>query len=455
MKASYSSSSRSARKREATALREDPKAIVTEDVAGEEARSPLELAGLAALAAAGVAWLVLLLGILRHTIFVTNDSLSDYAHVWYVSRQLWHHFRIPIHMPIIGHGQAFAFPYAFIPWLTAGLLRPIFGDWIVTLWLAVGAAGVIVASFWAFPEIRRGWWGACVLVSPVLVASLILGQLPFLWAAALLIVAIGLWRRDLYWPAVIVAGLAQATHAAVVLPLAGLLVLAWLRWEPDPRRLVTAYAISVVIALPAVYFVLASPVTSDASFSSVVVNFFGTLIERAGVVALPILLLALQRHRPRLAPAAFAGLLALNLVFAPVLQTGQAVHALNVSPDTSLMSFINSPDFHPGATYRILRIGDDKVGMYELIQHGAFLDSEFFPESMHQGSFVNADAYAAFLRQREVDNVIIYHNYDQVRATNEHQLLNKLIASPYGGVWAEHAMEADDFDVYVIHRARG
>ena len=115
-------------------------------------------AGRIALGAMAVAWLIGLGFILCHRIFVTNDSLSNYIHVWYVAERLRHGHGVPLHMPVLGHGDAYAFPYGFIPWFSAALLRPIFGDWIVTLWLVVGALGVIATQAWAFPELRGGWW---------------------------------------------------------------------------------------------------------------------------------------------------------------------------------------------------------------------------------------------------------------------------------------------------------
>ena len=62
--------------------------------------------------------------------------------------------------------------------------------------LGAGFVGLVAATFWAFPELRRGWWAVAVLVNPALVEALLLGQLPFLWAAAMLMAAIGCWRRD-------------------------------------------------------------------------------------------------------------------------------------------------------------------------------------------------------------------------------------------------------------------
>ena len=97
------------------------------------------------------AWVVILLLILRNAVFVSDDAISNYGHVWYVSDRIWRFHHIPWSMPVIGHGKALAFPYALVPWLSAALLRPLVGDWIVTLWLVVGTVGLIAAISRALP----------------------------------------------------------------------------------------------------------------------------------------------------------------------------------------------------------------------------------------------------------------------------------------------------------------
>lgn len=146
--------------------------------------------GIVAAIAVGGGWVVVLGMVLRHRIFVSSDTVSNYAHVWFVSRVLVHSHHIPYHMSIIGHGRGLAFPYAFVPWLSAALVRPLLGDWVVTLWLVIGSVGLVAATFWAFPELRRGWLAALVLANPVLIVAPVLGQLPFVWAMAMLLAAI-------------------------------------------------------------------------------------------------------------------------------------------------------------------------------------------------------------------------------------------------------------------------
>jgi hypothetical protein len=406
--------------------------------------------GDAALAATCVAWAVGLGFILGHRIYVTNDSLSNYIHVWYVADRFWHGHGVPLHMPVIGHGDALAFPYGFVPWFSAALLRPLFGDWIVTLWLVVGLLGVVAATWRAFPELRSGWWFAIVLVEPMLVEAPLLGQLPFLWAAAFLLAAIACWRERRTFLATFFLAAAQATHPAVILPIVGVIVLARLRWEARRRQLLAAYAVSLAIAAPAAWMTLASPTVSDVPRATLLGSFFGTVSLRAIVIATPFIALAVKRTPLRRTPAGiFVGLVALNVLLVPIRKNEYAWGALVRTPDTSLERFIASDSFAPGATYRILRAGDGKVGMYQLVRAGARLDSEPFPESIDRRSFGSNVDYIAFLQTRHVQYVIIYDAYDLRYRTNEHELLRGLTGG--ADACARSIVHQDKYDVYEVN----
>ena len=424
-------------------------------------------AGVIALWIVGAGWAVVLLLILRHAVFVSDDSISNYSHVWYVSDRIWRYHNLPWAMPVIGHGKALAFPYAFIPWSSAALLRPLLGDWVVTLWLVVGTIGLIAATFWAFPELRRGWWAAAVLVNPALVVASIIGQLPFLWGASMLVGAVACWRRRRYALAAVLAGLGQATHPAVVLPIGLLLVAFWWRWETDRPRLLRYYALSLIPAIPAAWLVIASPVFVDSSPMVVATAFVGTVAVRSLVLAVPIALVAVQRRfQPTgslsLAPVRIAGgvfvvLLLSNIVLMEPLESTYSWGGLNRRPDTQLMTFIKSSKFEPGATYRILRAHDGKIGMYQLVEHGARLDSEFFPESIARNSWPDVAAYSQFLKNRRVDYVIIFGSYDREWRTNEHDLLRELTNRSAEGcvealVGVRRVTATRAFDVYGIRR---
>ncbi|HKA93516.1 MAG TPA: hypothetical protein VKE97_06905 [Acidimicrobiia bacterium] len=415
----------------------------------------------------GAGWAVVLLLILRQAVFVSDDSVSNYGHVWFVSDRIWRLHHLPWAMPVIGHGKALAFPYAFVPWLSAALLRPLLGDWVVTLWLVLGTVALIGATFWAFPELRRGWWAAAVLVNPAVVVASIIGQLPFLWGASMLVGAVGAWRRRRYALAALLAGLGQATHPAVVLPIGLLLVAFWWRWEPDRAKLLRYYALSLIPAIPAAWLVIASPVFVDSSPVVIATAFIGTVAVRSLVLVVPIALVAVQRRfqsegrrsrsPARIASGFFAMLLLSNIVLMEPLEATYSWGGLNRKPDTHLLSFIKSSHFEPGATYRLLRAHDGKIGMYQLVEHRARLDSEFFPESIARNSWPDVAAYSQFLKNRRVDYVIIFGTYDREWRTNEHDLLRELVnrsAQPcVEGLVAVHRVTATNtFDVYRIRR---
>ena len=405
-------------------------------------------------------WALVLALILGHRVFVTHDSISNYAHVWYVSERLSDAHALPFRMPVIGHGEAYAFPYAFVPWLSAAILRPLLGDWVVTLWLVIGTLGVIGATFWAFPELLEGWGPAAVLANPALVASPIIGQLPFLWAAAFLLAAMGCWRRQRRWEAAVLAGLGQATHPAVVLPLGLALVVGRLWWEPDRRALIRWYAVALLVTLPAALLVFASPVFHDSSRQTIVTAFAETLGVRMVVILIPLILyLVRPLHWRWLAPAAVAAMVVTNVLLVQQRDVASAWSALRRHPNATMLTFIRSDAFVRGATYRVLRAGDSKVGMYQLLQHGGRLDSEFFPESIDIRSWSRREDYTKFLRSRRVDFVIVFPTFDRAYHTNEHRLLDRLVApsSPScaraDGTGAVSVLRRPQYDVYRIQGA--
>jgi hypothetical protein len=49
--------------------------------------------------------------------FFRSDSANDYAHIWYISDQLFHHGRLPLHVANLESGDALTFPYSIAPWM--------------------------------------------------------------------------------------------------------------------------------------------------------------------------------------------------------------------------------------------------------------------------------------------------------------------------------------------------
>jgi hypothetical protein len=243
-----------------------------------------------------------------------------------------------------------------------------------------------------------------------------------------------------------------------VLPIGALLVIGWLRFEPRRRRLLIAYAVSVVVALPAVWLVLQTPAYTDSSLGVKLVNFVETVAPRLLVVVIPIGLVWLRRvARPWMAPLLLVLFVGGSFGLAHQLDTRDAWRDLSKEPERSLVPFIDSAEYRPGLEYRILSTSDRRMGMYLLIQHGARLDSEFFPESLVRRTWPSAGEYCQFLSARRVDRVIIYHHYDSGFHKNEQKLLAQLSSSDRNACSAQHVtvshlFKGNRFDVYSISR---
>ncbi len=426
--------------------------------AGDRARPGTDEApgGRLALAVLVVAWIVVIAFYLRHTIVLSSDSVNNHVHVWYIARDLWHHARLPWRMPVLAHGEAYAYPYGFVNWTTAALVWPLFGDWTVTLWTALGAIGCIVATFTAFPELRRGWWAAAVLANPAILEALLFGQQSFAWGAMLLLFGVAAWRRGHHAWAAILVGLGQANHAAIVLPIAALLVLYWLPFALDRRELLRWYALSCAIALPAVWLVFASPTTAESTFGTELSNFLITIGPRIIIVGLPVICVLLQRTGLRaLAPLGIAFALTAHLAFEIPLNVGQQWHALvETGTDTATLdAYLHSPAFAPGETNRVLRGNDAKLGAYHVLRAGGRLDSEMFPESMAIRSFRDPGDYASLLCDRHVDRVIHYDTYDAARHTNERAMIDALERATVDEVHLRPVASGTGWKVDAVERA--
>ena len=361
-------------------------------------------------------------------------------------------------MPVLGHGDAYAYPYGLVNWTVAAVLWPALGNWGVTLVTVLGALGCVAATFLAFPELRHGWWAAAVLANPAIIETLLFGQQAFAWGITLLLLGIACWRRDRRLAAALLVGLGQATHPAIVLPIGVILVAACLvfRFVPDRQALLRWYALSVVIALPAVVIVFASPGYADSTMRDRLVNFFGTLGPRILVVALPIIFVLLRRTGVRaLAPLALVVVLLGNVALEEPLNVTFQWKAFTRTTNTaSLDTFLRSPQFVPGATYRVLRgAGDTKLGMYHVLLAGGRLDSEMFPESEAMRNFKTVGDYAQLLCARHVDYVIAYDSYTASRHTNELAVLRRLAADPSQPARVQPIERGPGHTVYRINRS--
>jgi hypothetical protein len=401
-------------------------------------------------------WIGVLAFYLAHRIVLSSDSMNNYVHVWWIARDLWHHGRLPWHMPVLGHGAAYAYPYGFTNWTVAAVLWPLFGNWAVTLTTALGALGCIAATFLAFPELRRGWWAAAVLANPAIIESLLFGQQAFAWGASFFLLGIACWRRDRRLMAALLVGVGQLTHPAIVLPIGLICVAVYLPFVVDRKALLRYYALSVVIALPAVVLVFSSPGYADSTMRDRLVNFISTLAPRILVIAIPIALVVVRRSGVRAyGPLALMVVLLANVALEIPLNVDFQWRVLTrTASTTSLDTYLRSREFLPGNTYRVLRgAGDAKLGLYHVLLAGGRLDSEMFPESMAIHDFASAHDYAHFLCDRHVDFVIAYDSYSASRHTNELAVLRRLAADQSQAVRVNEVDRGPGHVVYRVARS--
>jgi hypothetical protein len=101
----------------------------------------------------------------------------------------------------------------------------------------------------------------------------------------------------------------------------------------------------------------------------------------------------------------------------------------------------------------VLGYSDGRVSMYRLIQAGARLDGEFFPESQARRSWDSAASYERFLIARRADYVVAWGSYDTQWHTNEHALIDEIAAAPRcrsSGVAIAEVFTTSAYDVYRV-----
>ena len=111
--------------------------------------------------------------------------------------------------------------------------------------------------------------------------------------------------------------------------------------------------------------------------------------------------------------------------------------------------FFQSAQFEPGATYRVLEPNEREDGMYRFIQHGAVLSNEFFSESVFRRNWTEPQ-YACFAAFKAIDYVVVEKAYLHQFHYNEEDLLQSLVRS--GRAELAYADPGGKFNVYDIRR---
>ncbi|MBF6599119.1 MAG: glycosyltransferase [Dehalococcoidia bacterium] len=392
------------------------------------------------------AMVVPLLVMLSSSIYLANDTINNYAHVWYISQSIFHTGTIPLRFAGLDNGRAFTYPYGLVPWTANALVYPLLGDWSVTLFLVLAGVAVAGTAMVVRPQVRDPWLMALLVANPFFIDAIAGGQYAFLWATVAFFGLVWAVERERWLLAAVAMWLTASTH-----PIEGGLAVAsyvvfCLMFRPRSRLPLLAASGAALVALtPFAYFALRTPALGERSSQTVVLSVLQDLPRRGLVLGAPFLLTALapmlQRHYRAIGTGFLAvavAIVALSSGFVgstalaqmPVVErfAGQGSYYGLVHRSTNqYRGYLRSSDFAPGQVYRVLSPNEREQGGYILLQHQAVLANEFFSESQRRGNWSEA-GYQCYLAAKRVDRVIVERAYNREFPTNEQALLDALVA---------------------------
>ena len=379
--------------------------------------------------------------ILTRSIYLGDDTINNYAHVWYISDRLFSVGHIPIRFAELDGGRAFTFPYGMAPWFANALAYPLLGDWSVTLFLILGATAAIGGALLVRPQMRDPWLLLLFVANPFFLDAVANGQYSFLWATAGFFGLVWSTERKRWLVAAACMWFAVSTHPIE----GGLAVAAYVGWVTAFRREhrlpVLAVAVAVLPLLaPSLYFALKTPALGENSLSAIVLSILQDLPRRGTVMGAPFALAAaapfLRAHfRP--VGAAFAAVTVVGALMGAGALSGVpglrslerqgGYYGLANAAGNDYRGYIGSSDFRAGDTYRVLSPNDREQGAYFLIRNRGVLANELFSESQHRRSW-NEATFQCYLAAKHVDRVIVERGYHRQFPTNEPRMLETLVA---------------------------
>ena len=391
------------------------------------------------------------LRILTRSLYLANDTVNNYVHVWYISDRLFGSGHIPIRFAGLDGGRAFTFPYGMTPWLVNAFVYPLLGDWSVTLFLVLGGIAAFAAAMAVRPSMRDPWLALLFIANPFFIDALAGGQYSFLWSTAGFFVLIRCAEQR-RWPLAAAAmWFTVSTHPIE----GGLGVLSYVAFCAAfrPRTRMPLLGVTALVApllAPSLYFAVRTPAVGENSSATIALSILQDLPRRGSVMAAPFALTwaapFLRRHY-RTVGVAFAAVAAPVVLlsggaFARVPGLGNLARQGSYAGIVSAASndyrgYLASPDFHRGAVYRVLSPNEREQGVYFLMRHRGVLANELFSESQHRRSWTES-RYRCYLAAKHVDRVVVEPGYHREFQTNEPILLDNLVARgearvTYGG----------------------
>ncbi len=372
---------------------------------------------------------------LVNPLFLASDSMHSYAHVWYISEQLFNHASLPLRIGLLDSGRASTFPYAFPVYLVGAVLYPLLGDWAVTLLMVVAVVGTVWTAGLVRPVMRDPWFLLLFLLNPLFIDAIYGFQFASLWSAVFFFSFVWAFERQRYLLTAGLLWLTVATHPVIGAAAVGAYGLCLLTFDRGRLRPLITIGIPISIALIPIYYMeLLTPSVRENSFFTIGSSTVLSIIERGTFLAMPFALSALapqirRLYRPVLAAGmvtAVVGVVALSGVIryerAPGGYYGIIHHSSNVYAE-----FFRSPEFQPGAVYRVLEPTEREDGMYRFIKHGAVLSNEFFNESVFRRPWTQSQ-YACYGAFKGIDFVVAEKVYVKRYGNSEQDLLRTLVS---------------------------
>ena len=360
--------------------------------------------------------------VLSKTVFLGSDSAHHYAHVWYVSDQIFHHWRLPLHVRYLESGHALTFPYAPVVYLATALPYALLGDRAVTAAMVVGFVFYGFAATRARPALRDPRLLTLVYVNTFLIEGLVSFQFAFIWAVAFFFMCVEAVDGRRWAAAAVWAVLAVTTHPfAGAAAVAGYTLFAAVRRPRDAVPLFTAMAIAAAIVLPYALYVRTTPSVGTTRESYVLGTLRYMARFRGAVVLLP---LAVSMLAPVLRTFFLPAFVVMALTFGFRLEHKHVnTFGFDHNSHPFYGEFIRSPQFDRELRYRVLEPNDREDGAYQLIRHGAVLAQEFFDQSQFRQWWNSPEQYSCFLGAKGVDVVLLEKDYKLKWKQNEDKIL--------------------------------
>ena len=372
----------------------------------------------------GVAFLFAV--VLTKPFFLGSDSAHHYAHIWFISDQIFHHFRLPLHIPYLESGKAVTFPYGVVPYVVTAIPYAVLGDWAVTASMVAGVAFYGYAAIRARPALRDPRLLVLIYINTFLIEGIASFQFAFIWACAFFLLTVEAIDKRRWALAGIMALLTLTTHPVVgALAVPAYTLYAVVRRPRDVLPLGAAMGVAALVSLPYLLYAHTTPAVSSTPTSYIVGTIKYMTRFRGSIVVLPLIVAALA---PLLRPLFLPAFAVMALTFGIRFEKNQ-VNTYGFKHDSSPFygDFIKSPQFDRSLTYRVLEPNDRQDGAYQLIKSGAVLGQEFFQQSEFHRWWYSLDMYSCFLGAKNIDVVLDETEYKYKFNQNEEWPLGEFV----------------------------